>query len=180
MRTDNRHNAIGIKLRYQTVEGWEQLEALGWNEVGFNFYSANEIADPLLNLKRGLIRFEGSIVWRARNTDDEVVLALLINELLYKKAKDAASNPALHTRLVKLIQAQGMVAEKRNALTALGVPMTDAKVAEMVAKRKLEHPMFRYGVKVESQAWSAIVKSAREVTSVVDSLEKWSSALDSK
>jgi hypothetical protein len=47
----------------------------------------------------------------------------------------------------------------------------------MVQKRQCENPMFRYGVKVESEAWSAIVQSAQVVTSVVDSLEKWSNAL---
>ena len=180
MRNDDRQKHIGIKVRYLWQDHWEQVEALDWNRVGFNFHSTQSITETQLEFKRGLIRFDGSIVWRAMNTDPEVVRTVLVNELLYQKARDATNDTQLHARLVKLIRAQGLVAEKRSALTALGIPMTDAKVAEMVAMRKLEHPMFRYGVKVDSQAWSSIVTSAREVTSVVDSLEKWSSVLDPK
>jgi hypothetical protein len=177
VRVDDRHNTIGLRLRYFTPVGWAQLEALAWNEVGFNFYWEHDVAEPCMVLKRGLNRFEGTIVWSSRSTDDEVVLALIVNELLYQKAREAAKDPGLHARLVKLIRAQGLVDEKRKALLALGFPLTDAKVADLVAQRKVEHPMFRYGVKVDSPGWRAFVKSALSVTSVVESMEKWSGAV---
>jgi hypothetical protein len=175
-RNEDRHSHIGIGLHYRSNETWERVEALGWNDVGFNFYSAHEIQEPLLELKRGISRFEGTMVWSSLNTSDDVVLAELVNELIYKKTKDVASNAALHTRLVKLLRTPGMIAEKKNLLTSLGLSITDEKMSEMIARRRLEHPIFRYGVKVDSPVWSAIVKSALSISSVVISMEKWSGA----
>ena len=177
MRNDDRQKHIGFKLRFRCLEHWEHVEALDWNQVGFNFHSAHSIAETQLEFKRGLIRFDGSIVWRSVNTDPEVVRTAVVNELLYQKAREAAHNPQLHARLVKLIRADGLQVEKRKALTTLGMNMSDERLDAMVHKRQRENPMYRYGVKVESEAWSAIVHAAREVTSVVDSMEKWSGAL---
>jgi hypothetical protein len=47
----------------------------------------------VLHLKRGLIRLDGSIVWRARANDSEVLLGILINELLYEASQAASINP---------------------------------------------------------------------------------------
>jgi hypothetical protein len=180
MRNDDRQKHIGIKVRYLWQDHWEQVEALDWNRVGFNFHSTHSITETQLEFKRGLIRFDGSIVWRAMNTDPEVVRTVLVNELLYQKARDATNDTQLHARLVKLIRADGLQTEKRKALTTLGLNMSDERLHAMVQKRQSENPMYRYGVKVESDVWSAIVQSAREVTSVVDALEKWSGALGPK
>ncbi len=93
MRNDQRNNHISIKLRYLLADGWESLEALDWNSVGFNFYADHDIRDDVLHLKRGLIRLDGSIVWRARANDSEVLLGILINELLYEASQAASINP---------------------------------------------------------------------------------------
>lgn len=179
-RSEDRHNHICIGLRYCVNDQWERLDALGWNEVGFNFYSAHEIHDPLLLLKRGFTRFEGTIVWQSLHTSDEVVLAELVNELIYKKAKDVINDVALRARLLKLIRAPGMLEGKRSLLASLGLDMSDAEMAELTTQRRLEHPMFRYGVKLESEAWRAIVKKAFNISSVVISMEKWADAFPSK
>jgi hypothetical protein len=50
-------------------------------------------------------------------------------------------------------------------------------MADLVAQRKREHPMYHYGVKVQSADWGAIVESALSVSSVLVSLDKWSGAL---
>ncbi len=176
-RNADRHSHIGVRLQYHANGKWEHLEALGWNEVGFNFYHAQDIAAPLLALKRGLTHFDGNIVWRALNTSDEVVLATLVNELIFKRAQAVVNDAALHARLVKLIRVPGMVPEKRKILASLGQDAGDANMADMIRQRRLERPMFHYGVKVQSDAWTAIIHQALSLSSVVISLEKWSQAL---
>ena len=46
------------------------------------------------------------------NMDDTVVLATVVNRLLYAKAKHVADNAQLHMRLIKLLRVPGMVVEK--------------------------------------------------------------------
>ena len=53
-RNDDRHSHIGIRLQYRTDDKWEYLEALEWNAVGFNFYHAQAMQGPELQLPRGL------------------------------------------------------------------------------------------------------------------------------
>lgn len=175
-RHDDRHSHIGIRLQYRVHEKWEQVEALGWNAVGFNFYHAHPLLDPSLELRRGLTRFTGVVAWQSVNTSDDVVLATVVNRLLYARAKDVVNNPPLHMRLLKLLRMPNMVAEKTKILATLGPPISDTKMAELVAQQKREHPMYHYGVKVQSEDWSAIVKSALSVSSVLVSLDKWSGA----
>jgi hypothetical protein len=69
------------------------------------------------------------------------------------------------------------VAEKRQALAVLGVQLSDAELKNLVDRRKLERPVFRYGVRVVDEAWVALIKKAADVSSVVQSLEKWSNAI---
>jgi hypothetical protein len=181
-RNDDRHSHIGIRLQYHSnVDGkWEYLEALEWNAVGFNFYHADALPNPELELRRGLQRFTGTIAWQSLNTSDDVVLATVVNRLLYAQAKNMADNTQLHMRLIKLLRVPGMVAEKLKVLASLGATPSDARMAELVAQRKLEHPMYHYGVRVQSEAWSNIVESALSVSSVLVSLDKWSGALGGK
>lgn len=176
-RHEDRHSHIGIRLQWRATAQWERLEALGWNAVGFNFYQAQEIRQPVLEFKRGLTRFEGSIVWSAPNTSDDVLRSALVNELIFRRAKELTGNAVLYARLLKLIRVYGMVAQKREILASLGVNVTDERLAELIDQRRQEHPMFHYGVQVASDAWSAIVKDAFSVSSVLISLDKWSAAL---
>ncbi len=180
VRNKDRYSHISIRLRFRVNDKWETLDALEWNEVGFNFYHVHELHDPVLELKRGITRLDGTIVWRSPNANDDVVLATLVNELIFAKSKDLVNNVALQTRLIKLIRVTGMVAEKRKILASLGLDIADKKMAEMIAQRKQDRPMFHYGVKVLSNAWGEIVEKAFNVSSVLISLEKWSNALTRK
>ena len=176
-RNDDRHSHIGIRLQYRTPDKWVHIEALGWNATGFNFYHADDLSQPTLELKRGLTRFDGTVIWRAQITSDAVILSAIVNELIYERTKEIANNPALHLRLIKLIRTSGLVDEKRKILASMGLTLQDSQIADMVARRKLEHPMFHYGVQVESGAWADVVKNALSMASVVTSLEKWSDAM---
>jgi hypothetical protein len=176
-RSDDRHSHIGIRLQYHAQDKWEYLEALEWNAVGFNFYHALALPGPELELRRGLTRFTGTIAWQSLNTSDDVVMATVVNRLLYAQAEAVVDNPQLHMRLLKLLRVPGMVTEKLQVLTSLGATPSEAKMADLVAQRKREHPMYHYGVKVQSADWGAIVESALSVSSVLVSLDKWSGAL---
>lgn len=176
-RSDDRHSHIGIRLQYHAQDKWEYLEALEWNAVGFNFYHALALPAPELELRRGLTRFTGTIAWQSLNTSDDVVMATVVNRLLYAQAEAVVDNPQLHMRLLKLLRVPGMVTEKLQVLTSLGAAPSEAKMAELVAQRKREHPMYHYGVRVQSADWGALVESALSVSSVLVSLDKWSGAL---
>ena len=179
-RFEDRHSYISVGLRYRFDDHWHPLRAFGWNANGFNFHSTHHITTDRLMLKRGLSNFEGTIVWRSTSSDDEGVLAMLINELLFLKAREVSANKPLHARLVKLIRAPLLVSEKRSVLASLGVETNDTGLLAMVAQRNRDVPMHRYGVKVDSDIWRRVVDDALSVSSVVMSLEKMSDALAQK
>jgi hypothetical protein len=175
-RHADRHSHISIRLRLLHADRWETIEALGWNAVGFNFYSDHEVVGELLSLKRGLIPFEGAIAWTSRQTSDEALRLILVNEFLFQRSKEVAGNHDLHKRLIRLLRAPGMLDQKLSVLATLGQPLSYAHLSTQLAKRRAERPMTHYGVKVESEAWSGIVASALDISSVVKSLEQWSDA----
>jgi hypothetical protein len=178
-RFEDRCTHITIGLRQYFDGAWEPLRALGWNDVGFNFYSPHDLVDPVVQLKRGDTKFEGSIAWRSLNTSDDVIAATIVNEHLYAQTR-VVHNDALQARLVKLIRAPMMVEEKRKLLASMGISISPNQLVEAVAQRKKDQQMYRYGVKVDAQAWRDIVKGALSVSSVVMSLEKFSDAFTKK
>ena len=153
------------------------MEALGWNETGFNFFHAENLPDDRVQLKRGFNPFVGTIVWRAPHASDEVVRGKLVNELLYLRAKVVAGDANLQARLLKLIRVAGMVPEKRKVLASLGLDVNDATMDDMLTQRQLERPMCHYGVTVASEEWNSAVHKALSLSSVVLQLEEWSQAL---
>ena len=176
-RQVGRHNHICIRLQVFIQQKWAPVEALGWNEAGFNFFHAENLQGNSLQLKRGFDQFSGAIVWRSFHASDEVMLTTLVNELLYQRAEEVVGDAARQARLLKLIRVAGMVPEKRKVLAALGLDVSGAKMDDMVAQRKLERPMCHYGVKVASEVWNNAVHNALSLSSVVMQFEEWSQAL---
>ncbi len=179
-RAEDRHSHINIPLRFRVQGKWEQCDALGWNDVGFNFYHAQELPPSTLEFKRSLTAFEGTIVWRSLNSPNHVVLEALLNSLIFKQAKAVPNNAALQRRLIKLMRVADMVVPKRSVLASMGLGISDAKLEQMVAQHRLERPMYHYGVKVDSEAWRAIAKNAFAISSVVVSMEKMTDAFAKK
>lgn len=179
-RAQDRHSHISIRLQLRLQDQWEFVEAVGWNGVGFNFYCAHALDDTVLQFKRGLLHFEGTVAWRAPNADETVVLAAIVNELVYKRAQGVSTDAALHARLLRLIRVPGRVEDKRKILASLGLDIGDAKMAQLVAKRMGERPMFQYGVRVESAVWAAVAEKALSLSSAVIALESWSKSLAKK
>lgn len=176
-RTQDRHSHISIPLHMRVGGDWVKLEAVGWNTTGFNFYDARALESPQLQLKRGLLHFAGELAWVAPNADAAVVLATLVNELIYKRAQSLSSDAALNARLLNLIRVSGMVAQKRQILASLGLDIGEAKMDQLVAKRMRERPTFQYGVTVQSEVWAAVVEKALSMSSAVMALEAWSKSL---
>lgn len=180
MRAVDRHSHISIRLQLRLEEGWEYLEATGWNAVGFNFFFDRSLPETELALKRGLLHFEGQVAWSKPNTDAAVVQAAIINELIYKRARDVSTDAALHTRLLRLIRVGGMQEDKRRVLASMGLDMDDARLAQLVARRMAERPLYQYGVRVQSETWAEVTDKALSLSSAVVALERWSKALKRK
>lgn len=176
-RNANRHSHIAIRLQCRVDGRWERLEALGWNAVGFNFHHPLDLPGTEVEFKRGLTHFPGSIAWRKLNTSDEALSDALVNELIFKQAQRTVDAPELRARLLKLMRASSMVTQKLAVLGSLGVTVTPDALAGMLEQRKRERPMYHYGVRVQSPAWSRVVEEALSLSEVVVSLEKWSGAL---
>jgi len=179
-RHEDRHSHIGIRLQCRIDEGWVRIEAVGWNEDGFSFHYPDELAGPDLTFKRGLTQLDGHIVWRFVNTSDQALLEALVNELLFKRAQQSIDRSDLSMRLLKLLRVSGMVSEKLRVLASLGLSLSDAKLAELMERRRQEQPLMHYGVRVQSPAWRDIVHSALSLSSVVTAMEKWSDAMARK
>ena len=175
-----RHSHISIGLRIYLGSQWEHIEALGWHEGGFNFYFPQEIDATELEIKRGLTAFSGTVMWSSVNNSDEVTLGALVNELIYQRALALNTDAVLRERLIKLIRIPGMVLEKRKVLASLGQEISNDDLANRMVQKKSKHPLCHYGVRVESDGWSAIVQNALSVSSVVVSLEKWADAISPK
>lgn len=178
-RSITRYNHITVRLQYRHGDKWRFLQAREWSQQGFNFFSEDTLDSAVLPLKRGLAHFDAQIVWRARPNSDDAILGTLINELIYKRAQQAVNDTALRARLLRLIRVDGMVPEKRKILASLGLPVGDEKLADMVSKRRHDHPLYLYGVKVNSEIWLDQITQALSVSSVVLSMEQWTKSLKS-
>ena len=179
-RYDARYSHISVGLRFCGPDAhWHPLRALGWNARGFHFYCAQALDLGPMQFKRGLTPFEGHLVWCARNNDPGDMRAMLVNELLFRKIREILNQPALYTRLVKLLRAPLLTDEKCQVLASLGVDTSDATLARLLAHRPLEQTMFRYGVRVASDIWTELVSNALSMSEVVLALEKMAEALPS-
>ncbi len=172
-RSEDRHSHITIGLRCRHGDQWEPLDALGWNEMGFNFFHPREITDAVLDFKRQLNAFEGRIVWTATQASDELLTAMLLNERIYQQAKRLVGNGALQHRLLKLMRVSGMLEQKQAVLASLGQSIGAAELASLVERRRQERPLYHYGVQVNSEVWRATVLNAFSLSSAVASLEQW-------
>lgn len=171
-RNDDRHSHISIGLRVKVEGAWHPLRALGWNALGFNCFSEFALEGPKIELKRATAGFEGRILWTTGNSDKEVALAAILNEMLFKQAQSVDNDDALRARLFKLLRAPWLTTEKRKVLASLGVTPSDADLEALIAQRNLAHPLYHYGVKADSDIWRTAVQEAMQVSSVVLSLEK--------
>jgi len=167
VRRKKRYNHIPISLRINTGDEWKWIKALDWNESGFNFYLDHEIPDQPVDFKKTLIPFQGNIVWNRMNSDDNIIMEMILNTLLFdqmKKQGHLVKDSARRT--ISLIRAEGMIDEKIRLLTALGMNDFSYRDAEaLIDDHKKSFPMYRYGIRFDSAEWKDIVKHGLEISS---------------
>lgn len=178
-RGPQRHKHLSIRLRLLRVPPaqWEVVQAWEWNARGFNFRCPHELPLGEYTFARALARFVGTLVWQSDHADEQELRDALINQWLYDKARQAASDPALHTRLLRLLRENTLQAQKLQALAAMGVDTSEQRMQASISAYQREHPQYRYGVKVQSAEWEAVVAGAQGLSDTVQALEQWSQRL---
>ncbi|MGQ0709763.1 MAG: hypothetical protein ACT4NV_08445 [Rhodoferax sp.] len=170
--------SIRLRLRLPGSGQWAVVHARGWNVIGFNFRCGYELPLGEYTFARGTARFAGTLVWQADHNDMAELEHALVNQWLFEKARLAADyDTRLQARLLRLMRTEDMLAQKLQALASLGVDTRAQRLHECAQTYQREHPQYRYGVKVRAQAWESIVRSAWELSSVVQSLQEWSERL---
>lgn len=179
-RAQPRCDLVSIRLRLRLPERgqWVVVHARGWNVVGFNFRCGNELPLGDYTFARGTARFAGTLVWQADHNDLAELEQALVNQWLHEKARLAGDfDSRLQARLLGLVRSENMLAQKLQALAALGVDTSAQRLHECAQAYQSAHPQYRYGVKVRAHAWESIVHNAWELSSVVQSLQEWSERL---
>ena len=167
IRRKKRYNHVPISLRIQIGDEWKWIKALDWNESGFNFYLDREIPDQPVGFKKSLLSFQGNIVWNRKNSDDSIIMEMILNTLLYdqlKKQGHLVKDSARRT--INLIRTEGRIDEKIKLLITLGVNDFSYRDAEaLINNHKKSFPMYRYGIRFDSAEWKDIVKHGLEISS---------------
>lgn len=173
IRQEKRYNHITIGLHYSSDAKWHMIQALDWNQNGFNFYSDCEITEQELLLRKGIMKFRGQIVWRRKNEDDTVILELMLNEALFKQIKNMATSRETAHRIANLIRTDGKIEEKKKLLAHAGAGFgSNEDIAAKITAFRKSHPTWRYGVRIDAAEWNHIVSVALETSAVILSLEK--------
>lgn len=172
-RRTKRYSSVPIGLQIIGHDGWKKVQALDWNEKGFNFFSDEKILSNTVEFKRACYQFLGVIVWNYTNNDNNIILEIVLNDLLLKQIRESARlDKELALRITGLCRMHGKILEKGNLLAALGEKPSDKDLEVMVYDYKKYHMTYRYGVKVESEDWNSIVKHTLEATPGLELLEK--------
>lgn len=163
-RKKQRYNYFYISMAFKRESGWELVKAFDWNETGFNFYHTEKLSDVHLQFKKEMNRFAGTVVWKIKNESDQQLLEMLLNEKLFDELKKLAGDRETMQRIFKMIRTSGMIDDKITLLTHLGTRLTDTDIVELLKKDRVREDIrrYRYGVHVESNPWSNIVKTTIE------------------
>lgn len=173
IRQEKRYSHITIGLQYRNGDAWHTIQALDWHQRGFNFYSDSAISEPTIRFRKGILHFDGIMLWHRKNEDDALICERLLNEALFKQIKTLAATRETAHRIANLIRTGGKIAEKKKLLAHSGMEFgTEEEIAEKIASFKKKYPVWRYGIKTEAAEWQHIVAVALETSSVVLALER--------
>lgn len=172
IRRKKRYNHVSISLKIKSENGWEEIKALDWNEDGFNFYINRELADRIQVFRKSVKTFEAEIRWGYKNDDQNVILELILNKLLFDQLRTRPDDRESAELVVQISRMQSKILEKMRLLESLGYEIDDDHLLGMIAKYRAEHPLFRYGVRVESDEWKHIVSETLKISSVLMDLDK--------
>ncbi|HEX8948512.1 MAG TPA: hypothetical protein VF790_06095 [Dissulfurispiraceae bacterium] len=176
VRGERRFDHVTIGLKYD--ESSNSINALSWNEKGFNFFLDSELHERNLSFKKGKYRFQATIIWSYKCDDKAFITETALNKLLFDCLDRYTLNSDLKLRIVALCRTMGRIPEKQKLLNALGVELSDERISCLIKEYPHGRPMYRYGVKVESQeAWTAIVRQSLDISAPVISLDSIGKAL---
>lgn len=171
LRTLRRYNHVSISLRVLTGNNWEHIRATDWNKIGFNFCLDHEICESQLAFRKGTNQFFGDLVWSFQNDDDALILKVILNTLLIKHMKRFVRSKESIPNAVAMIRTRGHVEKKRKLLDALGLGISSEDEQSLILQYQRKHRSYRFGVRVDSEAWSDIVRQTLETASVLDTFD---------
>lgn len=172
IRRKKRYNHVSISLKIKSENGWEEIKALDWNEDGFNFYINREISERIQVFRKSVKTFEAEIRWGYKNDDQNVILELILNRLLFDRLRERPDDRESAELVVQLSRMQSKILEKMRLLEHMGYEIDDDHLLGMIAKYRAENPLFRYGVRVDSSEWKHIVSETLKISSVIMDLDK--------
>ncbi len=159
-----RHSYTSIRLRVKIGQDWVWINAMDWNESGFNFSLNHEFKESTLFFKEWMSQFSGDVIWRNAKFDTAFYAEALLNGLIFNLLEKSSKNEISFDDLFQLIRSRGNMSEKMRMLNSLGVEMSEEKLKSMIDQHELTILKYRYGVKVDSEEWIKIVKSTLKRT----------------
>ena len=151
--------------------GRKRIRAYCWNEKGFNFHFDQEINGLEFHFSKGAFEFSGNPVWALKSDDEEAILEIILNNSLTRKLKQLPEDDLIR-RTLSMVRTRGLLDEKKKLLAYLGCEISSDDEQLLIQSYKMKYPYNRYGVRVESDAWSEIVRETLALTSVVDTLDQ--------
>ena len=134
------------------------IEARDWNGDGFNFYLSQKIKDSHVLFKKELEQFYGDIVWSLKHENNEPIIEIVLNRLIFNEVMKLNDNEKTLRRILGMTRTNGILEEKRQLLDLFDIKISDREIDSMVKKYKGDCQLYRYGVKVDSKEWSKIVQ----------------------
>lgn len=180
-RSKRRYDHVSILLRIMAGDDgtdWKHIRAHDWNEKGFNFHFDQEIRGLELRFSKGAPEFSGNLVWTLKNDDERAIMEVILNNSLVRELKQFQGNRDLIRRALSMVRTKGLLDEKNKLLKHLGCEISSDDEPLLIQGYKMKYPYYRYGVRIESDAWSEIVRQTLDLTSVVDTLDELNAMLE--
>jgi hypothetical protein len=168
VRRNKRYRNAFINLWLKTNNHWEAIKACDWNEEGFNFDLSIKIRHSNVLFKKDQKQFNGTIVWVLKHEDDDTIMEIILNNLLFARVMKLTDNKNTMHRIFVMIRTLGVREAKRELLDIFGIELSDKELERLKDNYKSEHRLYRYGVKVESQEWSKMVRHIIETEPAVE------------
>ena len=172
VRRNKRYSNVSINLWIEIDNEWEAIKACDWNEGGFNFDLSVKIPDSDVLFKKDQKQFHGTIAWVLEHEDDNTILEIILNNLMFERVMKLTDNKNTLRRIFVMIRTLGVLEEKRNLLDIFGLEFSDRELERLKNDYKNEYQMYRYGVRVESQEWVEIVKHVIETGPAVETKDE--------
>ena len=158
-RRKKRHSRPPIPVWLQVQNEWRPIQALDWNEDGFNFYLSYTLEKgAVLIFKNDDVQCSGTVVWVLQHDNDSVITEMLLNNLIFNRIIKKTDNKDTIRRIFAMVRSLGVVEGKQKLLELFGIHISDDELTAMVADYKAASEMYRYGVKIESPPWAAFVR----------------------